>query len=203
MPNWCVNHMTVCGPENEVRTIANKVKTKDEDSNDGRLSSFMPQPTDAAGELIDGTNWQYDNWGTKWGDCETNLSDETYLSPNVSTASFDFLTPWGPASGLIKEISKLHPNVIIDIEYEEQGMNFFGIEQYKGGKLVHEVHHEYEFDSGVIALPDGWSANFDTDWDNVDQDPYSTLSDAVMSAIEHLWSARSLTAPIDSGLIES
>jgi len=203
MPNWCNNNLSVCGPESEVRSIADKLKTKKEDGENGRLADFMPQPTDAAGELIGGVDWQYENWGTKWGDCETELSDENYAIPTMSSISMHFQTPWGPASGLLKEISRLHPNVTIDHEYEEPGMCFFGIARYKGGELVIDEHNEYDFTSGVINLSDNWSINFDTDWDDPNQDPSSTLNDAVYSAMEHLWAKAALSAPTDEAPIES
>ena len=203
MPNWCNSNLSVCGPESEVRSIADKLNTKKEDGENGRLADFMPQPTDAAGELIGGVDWQYDNWGTKWGDCETELSDENYAVPTMSSISMHFQTPWGPATGLLKEVSRLHPNVTIDNEYEEPGMNFFGIARYKGGELVIEEHHEYEFDKGVINLSDSWSINFDTDWDDEKQDPHETLNEAIYSAMEHLWSQALLSAPTDSTPIES
>ena len=203
MPNWCNNNLSVCGPESEVRSIADKLKTKTEDGENGRLADFMPQPTDATGELIGGVDWQYENWGTKWGDCETELSDENYAVPTMSSISMHFQTPWGPASGLLKEISRLHPNVTIDNEYEEPGMNFFGIARYKGGELVIEEHHEYDFSKGVINLPNDWSINFDTDWDDPKQDPSETLNEAIYTAMEHLWSMALLSAPTDSAPIES
>ena len=203
MPNWCTNNMVVSGPENEVRSIADKLKTKDEDGKTtGQLRNFMPQPTDAAGELIGGCDWQYDNWGTKWGDCDTELCDETYDIPSMSTISINYQTPWGPATGLIKEISRLHPSVTIDIEYEEMGMCFFGVEQYRNGETIYEHHQDYDFSSGVITLPDGWTGKFDTDHDNPEQDPWTTLSETIWSAIEHLWSLRSLSAPIDDGSLK-
>ncbi len=198
MPNWCNNSMVACGPEQQIRAIAAKLKVKD-----GKLSDFMPQPVDENGELIGGVDWQYDTWGTKWGDCDTELIDENYSSPNTSTISLGYQTPWGPASALIKEISRLHPDVTIDIEYEEPGMTFFGVEQHKGGETIFDQHHDYEFETGVITLDDGWSANFDTDHDDPKQDPWVTLNDAIHSAIEHIWTTHSLSAPKDSGSLES
>ena len=204
MPNWCSNSLSICGPELEVRAIADKLKTKDEDGKTiGKLTDFMPQPTDAAGELIGGCDWQYDNWGTKWGDCDTELSDEDYTTSELSTVSMFFMTPWGPADGLLTEISRLFPNVSLDNEYEEAGMAFFGIARYKGGAELFNENHDYDTSKGILELPDGWTANFDTDYDDPEQDPYGTLEEAIHSAQEHLWTTASLTAPIDSPLIES
>ena len=112
-------------------------------------------------------------------------------------------TPWGPASGLIKEVSRLHPNVTIDVEYEEPGMNFLGIEQYLNGELVHEQHHEYNFDDGFIKLEDGYKVDFDTDWDDENQDPAGTVNDAVYAALEHMWNHYGLrNAPVNETVIQ-
>lgn len=203
MPNWCMNGLSICGPELEVRAIADKLKAVNEDGEKNRLADFMPQPTDATGELIGGVDWQYENWGTKWGDCETEISDENYEVPEMSSISMHFQTPWGPASGLLKEVSRLYPNISIDNEYEEPGMTFFGIARYKSGETVIDEYIEYNFSEGVIALSDGWTANFDTDHDDPQQDVYGTLDDAIHSAQEHLWNMSSLIAPTDSPLLES
>lgn len=199
MPNWCNNSMSIHGPEAQVRAIVDSVRPGDENKELG-LTTFMPQPKDESGELIGGVSWQYEMWGTKWGDCDTEISYEDY-NGDSSTASLGYTTAWGPMSGLIKEISRQHPDVVIDIEYEEPGMNFFGVEQYKAGEVTYENHHEYDFSTGKITLADGWEMNFDTDFDDPEQDPFGTLNDAIYAAMEHLWTNKALIgadAPKDS-----
>jgi hypothetical protein len=217
MPNWCNNIMTIHGPADQVRAIVNAVRPvahedglEDKDENP-TFTKFMPQPRDEQGNLVEGTSWQYDNWGTKWGDCDTDIAYENYESVasnrpgETGSASLTYRTAWGPMTGLVKEISRLHPNVTIDIEYEEPGMSFFGIEQFRGGDIVHERHHEYDFSSGKIQLEDGWEVHFDTDWDDEDQDPSGTLSEAIVDAVEHMWTERSLaetSALADDGAVD-
>ena len=203
MPNWCSNNLSMSGPPDQVRAILDAVRPSDgADDEKLRLTKFMPQPVDEAGELIDGVSWQYDNWGTKWGDCDTSIISEEYTS-NLGSGSLTYNTAWGPASGLMKEISRLHPNVTMDIEYEEPGMNFLGIEQYLNGELVHEQHHEYNFDDGFIKLEDGYKVDFDTDWDDENQDPAGTVNDAVYAALEHMWNHYGLrNAPVNETVIQ-
>lgn len=194
MPNWCHNSMVVVGPETQVRSIIKAAQSET------GLTSLMPQPVDEAGEVIGGTSWQYDTWGTKWGDCDGDIVYEDYSNPEAS-AGISYSTAWGPMSGLIAEVSRQHPDVVIDIEYEEPGMCFFGVESYKAGEIVFQHHHEYNFDEGVIKLPDGWEMPFDTDYEDEEQDPVGTLHDAIYAAYEHLWQEQSLnrtTAPSDS-----
>jgi len=191
MPNWCNNNMVLHGPEDQVRSILEAVRPVEGKSDELTFTKFMPQPRDEQGELIGSVDWQYDTWGTKWGDCDTDICSEEY-SDGTGTASVGYTTAWGPMSGLVKEISRQHPGVTIDIEYEEPGMSFFGIEQYLGGELVHEQHHDYNFESGTITLPDGWTASFDTEWDDENQDPSGTLNDAVYAGLEHMWTTMGL-----------
>jgi hypothetical protein len=195
MPNWCSNNMTIIGPEDQVRSIVNAVRPVDGEDRELGLTTFMPQPRDENGDPIEGTSWQYENWGTKWGDSDTELTYEEY-SGATSSASVTYNTPWGPMSRLVAEISRQHPDCVIDVEYEEPGMCFFGLEQFRAGELIYERHHEYDFDAGVIKLPDGWEMNFDTDWDNEDQDPSGTLNDAIYAALEHLWVGQSLAGDL-------
>ena len=195
MPNWCSNSMVIIGPANQVKSIVDAVRPTDNDDDNPKFTKFMPQPVDEAGELVGGVDWQYENWGTKWGDCNTDIAYEDYESDPAS-ASINYDTAWGPMSKLVAEISRQHPDVTIDIEYEEPGMAFFGIERFVAGNLVHEAHHEWDYSTGTITLPDGWKANFDTDWEDPEQDPGGTQNDAVMSAIEHLWTQLSLSGPV-------
>ena len=203
MPNWCSNSMGLHGPSDQVRNIVNAVRPKGDPEERLGLTNFMPQPTDENGELIEGVSWQYENWGTKWGDCDTDIVYEDYDDNGTGSASLVYNTAWGPMTGLTKEISRLHPGVTIDVEYEEPGMNFFGVEQFVAGEAVLERHHEYDFETGKIVLPDGWEASFDTDWEDEDQDPMGTLNDAIHAAMEHMWVTKSLGAPEDSNPISS
>lgn len=210
MPNWCHNSMSLHGPADQVKAILDAVRPVVDENGYGvkseneklTFTKFMPQPRDENGELIGSTSWQYENWGTKWGDCDTDIVYEEYDN-GVGSASLGYSTAWGPMTGLVKEMSRLHPNVTIDVEYEEPGMNFFGIEQFEAGDITLERHHEYDFETGKIILEDGWEVEFDTDWDNEDQDPSGTLSDAISAAMEHLWVTHSLNAPKDAGTIQS
>lgn len=205
MPNWCMNSMMLVGPADQVKSVVDSVRPVDGESPELGLTKFMPQSRDESGELVGGVDWQYENWGTKWGDCDTDIAHEEYEGGNGS-ASITYNTAWGPMSKLVAEISRQHPELTIDIEYDEPGMCFFGIERFRAGNVVHENHHEWNPGDGKITLPDGWEANFDTDWDNPDQDPSGTQNDATMSAIEHMWTQLSLagtSAPSDSGATDS
>lgn len=75
-------------------------------------------------------DWQYFNWGTKWGDCGTHLNE-----PPVTTATADgwereyvfcFDSPWGPPGKGIWHLSKMFPGLLFQLTYVEYGMCFAG-----------------------------------------------------------------------------
>ena len=114
MPNWCNNNLTVRGTYKQVSKFVEDVR----DDEDGfRLAQLVPCPQ----ELKDTTSgwysdevkqkaleeqqkrniekygyadwydWEYENWGTKWGDCETDfISDEVIKSKNDQYSNCSF-----------------------------------------------------------------------------------------------------------------
>lgn len=86
--------------------------------------------------------WEHANWGIKWGDCSTVLSehDEEYLM-------FDFETAWGPPETALEKISALFPTLRFHLKFWEPGMAFEGEAKFKGGKTILINSWEYhEFD---------------------------------------------------------
>lgn len=49
-------------------------------------------------------DWQYNNWGTKWGDCETGLMSDT-ITKNGRECSFYFESAWGEPFRLLNDIA--------------------------------------------------------------------------------------------------
>ncbi len=65
-------------------------------------------------------DWQYANWGTKWGDCETEI-----LTTNEGKKIITFQSAWGPPWKLLHDIAVKYNITIIDnVTYEfEEGMS--------------------------------------------------------------------------------
>ena len=72
--------------------------------------------------VLNSLDWQYANWGTKWGDMETSLTqDETH--GETRTIIFNFRSAWGQPWALLNEIAnKYHLNIKnewqVEFEYE-------------------------------------------------------------------------------------
>lgn len=104
-------------------------------------------------------DWCLANWGTKWGDYDTDLTDEEHSVGNGnSTVSFSFDTAWGPAPEGIAKVSGKFPTLRFLCSYEESGMGFMGAFGASKGEIVEDVEGVYP------EVPDG------TDWDDVDWD---------------------------------
>ena len=88
------------------------------------------------------TNW-YDwankNWGTKWGDCQTQVS--ALLDTHIDIT---FATAWGPlAASFWMGVSRRFPTAQIRVVYKESGMGFQGAEAYYGGISVYCDQGDY------------------------------------------------------------
>ena len=56
-------------------------------------------------------DWQYNNWGTKWGDCETKLIDDV-INKDGRELHFTFDSAWGEPFRLLNDIAiKFHLEV--------------------------------------------------------------------------------------------
>ena len=91
----------------------------------------MPIPDDFKG---DGWyTWCVNNWGTKWGDYETQLFKE---APNE--AIFHYQTAWGPYSDeFLQKISKPFPTLTFLMQYEERGCCFLGVSVVRDGEILY------------------------------------------------------------------
>jgi len=89
-------------------------------------------------------DWQIQNWGVKWGDCDTDF----YGSPapcgynNLWITNGYFQTPWGTATLAWTRISKKCPNCIFILDSDEEAGFFQGIEMVQDGEVVFEDYYE-------------------------------------------------------------
>lgn len=73
-------------------------------------------------------DWQYNNWGTKWGDCRTELIDDEIVN-DERTLHFRFESAWGEPFRLLNDIAIKFNLTIINIWDIELG-NGDGISEY-------------------------------------------------------------------------
>lgn len=74
-------------------------------------------------------DWCIEMWGSKWGDCYTELkeiSDSGYI--------FEFDSAWSPPIEGITHIAKEFPNLCFYLYFEEGGMGFMGNSEWTYGE---------------------------------------------------------------------
>ena len=61
-------------------------------------------------------DWEYENWGVKWGDCHTHILDESdnELPDGSYKVDYQFDTPWGTADNAFLKISAMFPTLRFD-----------------------------------------------------------------------------------------
>ena len=87
----------------------------------------------------DPLDWQYRNWGTKWGDCETKITHDI-VSDNKREISLLFESPWNEPWMLLNDIAMKYDLTIEntwDIEMMERGTSKYPIDSYE------EVYERY------------------------------------------------------------
>jgi hypothetical protein len=79
-------------------------------------------------------DWQYTNWGTKWGDCDTEV-----FTNNAGKKVITFQSAWGPPWRLLHDIAIKYDIEIIDmVQYEfEEGTD---IDKYPMPSEVYDKH---------------------------------------------------------------
>lgn len=135
-PNWCMNTLDVRGPAEDLSRMAEAVKGHDEET--GMVSAlsfeaFLPTPPEKLEDNDTRTgwyNWRLGNWGTKW-DVEADVTEDT---PTHYTYHFD--SAWAPPERGIQQLSELYPTLDFTLEFDEPGMDFWGISEFKAGEMV-------------------------------------------------------------------
>lgn len=131
MANCCFGTVTLYASDERIKDVMKTVIVKSE--YEEYLFDF--NKIIAVPDSIDDTrDWCYENWGTD------RYCFETYVSGN----SILFSTAWTPCVPIIKAMSQMYPDVIIDYWYEESGMGFCGREIYLGGKPLYTEEADLE-----------------------------------------------------------
>jgi hypothetical protein len=152
MPNWCFNTLSVNATNEAGKKLveAFRPKYKYEDSNGLYARPFqdlMPCPEELhcdAGFFGEGTekekemlalyasnkakhgyahwyDWQIANWGTKWDARVEDFQDD---DPTDVLIYFD--TAWSPPIDFLRWYCEKHPDVVLSLTYDEEGMQFEG-----------------------------------------------------------------------------
>lgn len=186
MPNWCSNHLEITGDKDTIARFRSAVEL---DADGVKQYSILPTLFPVPQELTDTVSgsfsdpdeqaklqqkyalneakygykdwyeWQYAKWGTKWGDCNTDLVDESETS-----LSFMFESAWGAPSNGIETISIMFPSLTFILSYEEMGMGFVGAAAFKAGMTIERYSEDISIDGVEDIDPDN-----DELWDRLSE----------------------------------
>ena len=157
IPNWCENELNICGEHKDIKKFKEFARTEYKNE-DGKIEinvltteKFIPYPTkfkkkDEKSEnklATDGFNsggyeWCIENWGTKWGICSAEITDEL-----ESELAYFFESAWAPPTPVILEMSRKFPTLSFELRYFEQGVGFNGIFVAENGEVLKDIEAEY------------------------------------------------------------
>jgi hypothetical protein len=139
MPNWCSNTLRVFGPDEEVIKFKEQANgyspwghVKDQEHNVLNFHSLVPVPPEilAAGYNDAGYHWEREQWGCKWGACESQLVDEW-----EGHLHYAFDTAWAPPISFLEKLAPQWPALKFLLNYEELSMGFKGITKAAGAVI--------------------------------------------------------------------
>jgi hypothetical protein len=88
--------------------------------------------------------WCVSNWGTKWGDCDTQIGEVTQVTPTIAHFHSYFETAWGPYDERFWEIATSNFEVAVIIWNTEESDAFYGTQAfYKGERIYDDQTNEY------------------------------------------------------------
>lgn len=165
MPNWVYNNLTIA-PNAEaggtIKDVADAVKQLGQAYTVKRYAwdsrevsdytveeplSFwnIVRPEGEALEMYDESlaapgvapywyDWNVNNWGTKW-----DASDVEFIDHEPEYKQYKFSTPWSPPIPVLTSLSEQHPNLHIELEWEEE-QGFGGTFVFRNGE-AHETEY--------------------------------------------------------------
>jgi hypothetical protein len=141
MSNWCLNKLTITGPEADVQAFKSKAGGRspwDEPEGDPdalNFHSLVPIPENLLAAGYDGAryDWEMANWGCKWG-----ASGPGILDDREGHVEYEFYTAWSPPEKFLQTVAVQWPALVFVLAYEEPGLAFKGLAKFHGE--IHEDH---------------------------------------------------------------
>jgi hypothetical protein len=127
MPNYVHNVLTVIGSKKDIDTFYNENKENDEHELSFNIN--VPEP-----EKCNWYNWRCENWGCKWDASNISYDDGQYI----------FTTPWSPPISWLKTVSIKYSKLTFNIQYEDEGFDFFGTSIVKNGSEKEVEIYNYD-----------------------------------------------------------
>lgn len=104
-------------------------------------------------------DWQYDNWGVKWGASESSLNHY-----EENKCSYNYQTPWGTAQGWLNFLARTYPDFKFHNKCADPSMNFHTELIFEDGELLEEINIEF-----TQALEQGEWGGFEA-WEEFSDD---------------------------------
>ena len=149
MPNWCLNKLTLRGPELDVAAFRKQAvghspwprfqEGEGETANLLNFHNLVPIPPEVrtAGYDNAGANWERENWGCTYGAFETSIVDD-----REDAVVYDFQTAWSPPIEFCVRAAKQFPTLTFILDYDKPAMGFKGIARFKGeANENHCIHY--------------------------------------------------------------
>jgi hypothetical protein len=159
MPNDCMTKTLFIGDPKKIE----QMKTDLADGDVYDLTLIMPMP-----EILNGTStgsyteesearseqayaetgcrtwheWQYKNWGTKWGPYDMDI-DQEYVEGGLTTLILRYSTAWGPLADTFYEALSGKYGIMILAVYDEPNMMFAGAGLWINGRTVSSDAKDY------------------------------------------------------------
>lgn len=159
MPNWCMNKLSVFGPEDVMARFVGQMEGASLDVESGLLSTFVVPPYNEAKD-----NWYWANieyWGTKW-DVPYKDVDGTFdrvVVDGQSSISLRFETAWDTPVAWFREVVCLFPELCFEMLFQEDGMQFAGAVVGKRGVSACESFDiSYPLEEDSVPGDDDWLA---------------------------------------------
>jgi len=180
MPNWCENELTITGNVLSILDIKFKVIN---DPEKGLLETLHPTPKQLVENNVEvyrndpeymenmahqrfinkaktgyesWYDWALAEWGTKWGDSSTHMTEE-----GDNTLHFYFETAWSPPVEGMLNISKKYPMLTFVMTFREGGMGLAGAVGISNGKVIHESNGKWPDDNELTYDEDNPELYYD------------------------------------------
>lgn len=159
MPNWCENHLSIYGKQEDMKKLMEVITINDgeyslleklyptpDELNIGDVSMNPDEQQIANFEKFGYKSW-YDwriaHWGTKWSESDLNIGQEyTENEDGTSVIAFNFESAWSPPIEAFTKISKDYPEILFCLYYEEPGMGFCGKNIWALGEMQENEQSE-------------------------------------------------------------
>ena len=157
MPNWVDVRLTVTGDAHDIESFVRRAEAQlpqyklsqverrlyGKSADDPQptvplsFSVFVPVPQNILDQGYDqaGFDWERENWGIKWGACNTERE-----RPSPWVARYVFRTPWSPPRKTMPIISAQHPSLRFEMEACSWKSDVVLIATYVAGRETVHTH---------------------------------------------------------------